>query len=330
MKLWPASLISTLVLALLAAPLAAEAQQTGKVPRIGWLSASSPAANSDNRKAFMEGLLALGWIEGKNILLEERWAEGNYERLAAQAAELVDLKLDVIVAAGPASVIHAAKRATSTIPIVMTVGIDPVGQGLISSVRHPGGNMTGLAWDPDPAIAAKFLEFLRDMVPEMRRVGGIADRGESQTAYRKATAEAALKMGLTLHEAEVGTPTEIEKAFTIIASAGAQAVHVYGSALFYLHRHQIVALAAKHKLPAIYPARGVVAAGGLMSYGVSFPDLYRRAASYVDRILKGAKPGDLPVEQPTKFELVVNLKTAKALGLAIPQSLLLRADQVVE
>jgi putative ABC transport system substrate-binding protein len=309
--------------------LASEAQQPG-TPRIGWLSASSRANSLDNRSAFTEGLRDLGWIEGKNILVEERWAEGNYERLAAQAAELVDLKLDVIVAAGPASVIHAAKRATSTIPIVMTVGIDPVGQGLISSVRHPGGNMTGLAWDPAPAIAAKFLELLRDMVPEMRRVGGIADRGEAQTAYRKATAEAALKMGLTLYEAEVGAPNEIEKAFTMIASAGAQAVHVYGSALFYLHRHQIVALAAKYKLPAIYPARGNVAAGGLMSYGVRVPDLFRRAASYVDRILKGAKPADLPVEQPTKFELVINLKTAKALGLTIPQSLLLRADQVIE
>jgi putative ABC transport system substrate-binding protein len=315
---------------LLAAPLAAEAQPAGKVPRVGWLSASSRADASDRRRAFTEGLRDLGWIEGQNLLVEERWAEGDYDKLTGQAAELVKLKLDVIVAAGPASVIRAAKQATSTIPIVMTVGIDPVGLGFISSVRRPGGNITGLAWDPDPAIAEKYLEFLREMIPGMRRVGGIADRGESNTAYRKATADAALKMGLTLYEAEVGAPNEIEKAFTVIASSGAQAVHVYGSALFYLHRSRIVALAAKHKLPAIYPAREIVTAGGLMSYGVSFPDLYRRAATYVDKILKGAKPSDLPVEQPTRFELVINLKTAKALGLTIPPSLLIRADQVIE
>jgi ABC-type uncharacterized transport system substrate-binding protein len=315
---------------LLAAPLASEAQPAGKVPRIGYLSASSPSANRYLRDPLIEGLRDLGWIEGQNILVEERWAEGKYDRLPGLAAELVKLKLDVIVAAGPTPVIRAAKQATSTIPIVMTVGIDPVGQGFISSVRQPGGNITGLAWDPDPAITEKYLEFLKEMIPGLRRVGGILDRAEPTTVYRKAAEQAALKLGLTLRHAEVGAPNEIEKAFAIITSAGAQAVLVYGSALFFIHRHQIVALAAKHKLPDIYVAKGIVEAGGLMSYGVSFPDLYRRAATYVDKILKGAKPGDLPVEQATKFELVINRKTAKALGLTIPQSLLARADQVIE
>ena len=316
--------------AALVAPRAAQAEPAGEVPRIGTLSGGAADPSGEIRQAFREGLRDLGWIEGQNILVEERWAEGNYNRLLGLAADLVKLKLDVIVAAGPTPVIRAAKQATSTIPIVMTVGIDPVGQGFISSVRQPGGNITGLAWDPDPAITEKYLEFLKEMIPGLRRVGEILDRAEPGTVYRKAAEQAAFKLGLTLHEAEVGAPNEIEKAFAIITSAGAQAVLVYGSALFFIHRHQIVALAAKHKLPDIYVAKGIVEAGGLMSYGVSFPDLYRRAATYVDKILKGAKPGDLPVEQPTKYELVINMKTAKTLGLTIPPSLLQRADQVIE
>ena len=319
-----------LTMVVLAAPLAAEAQPEGKVPRIGWLSASSPSANRHLRDAFTEGLRDLGWLEGQNIVVEERWAEGNYDRLTRHAAELVKLKLDVIVAAGPTPVIRTAQQATSMIPIVMAVGIDPVGQGFISSIRRPGGNITGVAWDPDPAISEKYLEFLKEAIPGLRRVSGLVDPAEANIVYRKAAKKAALKLGLTLHEVEVGTPNELEKAFAIIRGDGAQAVFVYGSARFFLHRHQLIAMAAKHKLPDIYVAREIVEAGGLMSYGVSFPDLYCRAAKYVDRILKGANPADLPVEQPTKFELAINLKTAKALGLTIPPSLLLRADQVIE
>jgi len=319
-----------IMLALLAAPLAAQALQAGKVPRIGSLSASSPSIDGHRRKAFSEGLRDLGWIEGQNILVEERCAEGKYDGLPGLVAELVDLKVDVIVAAGPTPVIRAAKQATSTIPIVTTIAIDPVGQGFISSVRRPGRNITGMAWDPDPAITEKYLEFLKEMIPGLQRVGGIIDRAELNTIYRQAAEQAAFKLGLTLHHAEVAAPNEIEKAFAIITRGGAEAVLVYGSALFGVHRRRIVALAAKHKLPDIYVARENVEAGGLMSYGVNIADLFRRAATYVDKILKGAKPADLPVEQPTKFELVINMKTAKALGLTIPPSLLLRADEVIE
>ncbi len=323
--------IETIVGGLLAAPLAdAQEYKAGKVPRIGYLSALSPSAHADVRKAFAEGLRDLGWIEGQNILVEERWAEGEYARLPDLAAELVRLNVDVIVAAGPTPVIRAAKQATATIPIVMTTGIDPVGQGFISSVRRPGENITGLAWDPDPAIYGKCLEFLKEMVPGLQRVGALIDPAEPLTVYRKAAEQAAVKLGLTLHHAEAGAPNEIEKAFAIITRRGVQAVFVYGSALFFLHRRQIVALAAEHKLPDMSISRERVEAGGLMSYGVSRAAPWRRAASYVDKILKGAKPGDLPVEQPTKFELVINLKTAKALGLTIPPSVLLRADQVIE
>jgi len=322
--------LGTLTGGLLAAPLAAEAKPAGKAPRIGYLSASSPSVEGYRRKAFSAGLGDLGWVEGQNILVEERWAEGKYDRLRGLIAELVELRVDVIVAAGPTPVIRAAKQATSTIPIVMASGIDPVGYGFISSVRRPGGNITGMAWDPDPAITEKYLELLKEMIPGLRRVGALIDRAEGNVIYRKAAEKAAPKLGLTLHHAEVEGPSEIENAFAIITRGGAQAVFVYGSSLFGFHKRQIIALAANHKLPDIYVARDSVEAGGLMSYGVNISDLYRRAATYVDKILKGAKPADLPVEQATKFELVINLKTAKALGLTIPPSLLLRADQVIE
>jgi putative tryptophan/tyrosine transport system substrate-binding protein len=320
-----------LTLSLFAAPRAADSQQTGKIPRIGYLSASSPSASGYLRKAFAEGLRDLGWTEGQNIVVEARWAEGNYDRLAGQAAELVKLNVDVIVAAGPNPVIRAAKQATSAVPIVMTVAGDPVGQGFIASYRRPGGNITGVAWDADPMITEKYFELLKEVIPGLRRVGAILDRGDPPaTVYRKAAMQAAFKLGLTLHEAEVGAPQEIEKAFATITTGGAQAVFVYGSPLFFLHRGQFVALAVKYKLPAIHISREFVEAGALMCYGVRIRDLYRRAATYVDKILRGAKPADFPVEQPTKFELVINLKTAKALGLTIPQSLLVRADEIIQ
>ena len=320
--------LTVLARGLLAAPIAAQGQPAGKVPRIGLLSNGSPSG-APQRKAFSEGLLGLGWIEGQNILVEERYAEGRSDRLPDLAAELVNRNVDVIVAASTPE-IRAAKQATSTIPIVMAIGADPVGQGFISSLRRPGGNVTGMAWDPDPAVAEKYLEFLKELVPGLQRVGVIIDRAQPNTPYRNAGVQAAPKLGLTLYHAEVGAPNEIEQAFALVARAGAQAVFVHGSALFFTERRQIAALAAKHRLAAIYFAKGWVEAGGLMSYGPSLPDLYRSAARYVDRILKGAKPGDLPVEQATKFELVVNLKTSKALGLTIPPSLLARADQVIE
>jgi putative tryptophan/tyrosine transport system substrate-binding protein len=319
--------ISGIVFGLLAAPLAAEGQQAGNVPRIGTLFARS--ADASIRQAFREGLRDLGWIEGQNILVEERWADGQYDRLPALAAELVKLNVQVIVATSTPE-IRAAKQATSTIPIVMVIGADPVAEGFIENVRRPGGNITGTAFAPDPAIAGKYIEFLRDVIPGLRRVGQLIDRGQPDIIYRNAFAQAALKLGLTVQTAEVGTPNDIERAFALITEAGARAVWIHGSSLFFEHRRQIAAVAAKHKLADIYIAKEWAQAGGLMSYGVNLLELRRGAAGYVDKILKGAKPADLPVEQPAKFELVINLKTAKALGLTIPPSLLLRADQVIE
>jgi ABC-type uncharacterized transport system substrate-binding protein len=322
--------LSGLGAGVLAAPLAAEAQPAGNVPRIGYLAGGSRISNGPYRKAFGEGLRDLGWIEGQNILVEGRWAEGKYDRLPGLAAELVSQKVDVLVIGAGTPVIRAAQQATSTIPIVMTTGLDPVGQGFISSVRRPGGNITGLVWDPDPAIAAKYLEFLRELIPGLRRVGVLIDRAEPNDVYREAGEQAAVKLGLTLHYAEIEAPNEIEKAFALITGRGAQAVWVYGSVLLFAHHRQIAALAAKHQLPSIYLFREQVEAGGLMSYGVNLAGLFTRAASYVDKILKGAKPADLPVEQPTKFEMVINLKTAKSLGLTVPRSLLSIADEVIQ
>src|SRR5690242_19807861 len=259
--------------ALITTPLAAEAQPAGK-PKVGYLSATSPSIDGHRRNAFSEGLRDLGWVEGRNILVEERWAEGEYDRLRGLVAELVGLKVDVIVAAGPTPVIRAAKQATSTIPIVMAIGIDPVGYGFIASVQRPGGNITGMAWDPDPLITEKYLEFLKEMIPGLQRVGGLIDRGEQNRAYREAADLAAPKLGLVLRHVEVGAPNEIEKAFDTITRGDAQAVFVYGSALFGVHRSRIIALAAKHKLPDISVNREYEEAGGLMSYGVNINDLY--------------------------------------------------------
>ena len=323
-----AGLIVLLALAVLVAPLAVEAQQAGNIPRIGYLAATS-AGTSGLRLAFSEGLRDLGWIEGKTIFVEERWAEGKVERLPDLAAELVRLKMDVIVPAGSVAVIRAAKQATSTIPIVMALGIDPVGQGFISSIQRPGGNITGVTWDPNPAIYGKYPELLKDMIPKLSRVGAISDPREP-LVYRKAVEEAASRLGLTIRHAEVRSPGELEEAFVTITRWGAQALIVYGSPMFNVHLPQIVTLAAKHRLPATSVWREAVAMNILMSYGVNRADLFRRAAAYVDKILKGAKPADLPVEQPTKFEFVINARTAKALGLTIPAALLLRADQVIE
>jgi len=316
--------------AVLAAPLAAQAQQ-GKVPRIGWLNPGSSAVFQRERKAFDEGLRDLGWIEGRNIVVERRYAEGAFGTLPALCAELIQLKVDAIVAAGANNVVQAVREATSTIPIVMVIALDPVGQGIISSLSRPGGNVTGLTWDADPHITGKYLELLREAVRGMSRVGAIIDSGlPGIQVYRKAAEDAARRLRLTLDHAEVGEPTDYDAAFAEIARRRVQAVFIYGSRFSRRYLPHIVQTAAKHRLPDIYIFKEAVEAGGLMSYGVDVMDLHRRAAIYVDRILKGAQPRYLPVEQPTKFDLVINLKTAKALGLTIPPSLLLRADQVIE
>jgi ABC-type uncharacterized transport system substrate-binding protein len=316
---------------LLAAPRASEAQPAGKVYRIGSLQIQTRERLVPYLKAFEEGLRELGYLEGRDFVTEYRFADGQRERLPDLAAELVRLKVDVIVT-GTDPGTMAARQATTTIPIVMALGVDPVGAGLIASLRRPGGNVTGLLFIVGPEIEGKRLDHLKEVVPRMSRVACFWNPDiPGYVAHWKATEEAARKLGVTLLSVEIREPREIEGAFARITRERAQALVVIADALaLSAVRPEIPALAAKNRLPSSYAAREAAEAGGLMSYATSMPDLFRRAAGYVDKILKGAKPGHLPVEQPTKFELVINLKTAKALGLTIPQSLLLRADEVIQ
>jgi len=316
---------------LLTAPLAAEAQQAAKIARIGYLSPNLAAA-PHLREAFLQGLRDLGYVEGRNIVIEYRDAEGKPERLPALAAELVALKVDVIVAPNTVAALPA-KQATRTIPIVFTVSVDPVSDQLVTSLARPGGNVTGLtALAPD--LVGKRLELLKQVVPRVNRVavlwqpGAFGEHTEKDMLNRAEVAARAL--GVRLQFLEARGPAEFDRAFSEMAKARAGALTVGGTAMFIGERGRLVDLAAENRLPAVYPWKEFVDAGGLMSYGPSLADLYRRAANYVDKILKGAKPGDLPIEQPTKFELVINAKTAKTLGLTIPHSLLLRADEVIQ
>ena len=323
--------LASLAGGLLAAPRATTAQQAGKVARIGLLQIQTRERLVPFLKAFEEGLRELGYVEGRDFVREYRFADQQRERLPDLAAELVRLKVDVIVT-GTDPGTMAARQATTTIPIVMALGVDPVGAGLIARLRRPGGNVTGLLFVVGPEIEGKRLDHLKEVVPRMSRAACFWNPDIlGYVAFWKATEEAARRLGVTLLSVEVREPREIEGAFARITRERAQALVVIADALaLSAVRPEIPALAAKHRLPSSYTSREAVDAGGLMSYGTSMPDLFRRAAGYVDKILKGAKPGDLPVEQPTKFELVLNLKTAKALGLTIPQSLLIRADEVIE
>ena len=316
-----------LTLCLLAAPFAAEAQQTGKVPRIGVLATTH---NWPLWEAFRQGLRELGYVEGRTIAIEYRWTEGRDERFPDFAAELVRLKVDVIVTGGTPAAI-AAKNATRTIPIVMGSSGDPVGTGLIASLARPGGNVTGLS-ALNLELEGKRLELLKEVVPKLSRVAVLWNPGNRllHERYLKETQAAALSLGVQLQLVAVQSSADFESAFAKMTRERPDALIVEADLFFVLHRKRIVDFTAKTQLPAVYSFRDFVDAGGLMVYGASFPELYRRAATYVDKILKGAKPADLPVEQPTKFELVVNLKTAKALGLTIPQSMFIRADQVIE
>jgi putative ABC transport system substrate-binding protein len=315
-----------LMLGALNAPLAAPAQQPpGKPARVGLLG----DVPSFLDEAFRQGLRELGHVEGQNIVIEHRAPDWKYERLPALAAELVRLKVDVIVAASPAAT-KAAKQATSTIPIVFTVSGDPVAEGFVSSLARPGGNITGLA-TVSPELTGKQLEMLKEVAPKVSRVAILQNPNNQghRRAVRQAE-EAARTLGLQLQILEARTPSEIEAAFVAMTNQRAGGVLVLRDAFFRAQRAQIVPLAAQRRLPAVYGLREEAEVGGLLAYGASVPQMFRRAAIYVDKILKGAKPADLPVEQPTKFELVINMKTAKALGLTIPQSILLRADQVIE
>ncbi len=316
---------------IVAAPFTAEAQQAAKIARIGYLVLNL-AANPHLTEAFRQGLRDLGYVEGRNVVIEYRDAEGKFERLPALAAELVALKVDVIVVAGGTLVALAAKQATRTLPIVFTPAADPVESGLVTSLARPGGNVTGLSILA-PELVGKCLEQLKQAVPRVSRVavlwqpGGVPERTEKDML--KGAEVAARALGVRPQFIEARGPDDFDRAFSDMTKARAGALTVLGSTMFGNERRRLVDLAAKNRLPAVYPWREFVDAGGLMAYGPNVADLYRRAATYVDKILKGAKPGDLPVEQPTKFELVINLKTAKAFGLTIPQSLLLRADEVI-
>jgi putative ABC transport system substrate-binding protein len=324
------SFIATSAMALLAAPLAADAQQAGKVPRIGFLRPGSPSDRPHLLDAFRQGLREFGWIEGQNIVIDYRYAEGRFDRLPDLAAELVRLKVDIIVAVGtPAAA--AAKNATETIPIVTISVGDPVGLGLIASLARPGGNVTGSSFSVGLKIVGKGLELLKETVPKVRRVAILSNPANpaQPLAIRKVNV-AARSLGVQLQLLEARGPNEFDGAFAAMAKERVGALLVVPDSMLTVHRTRLADLAARSRLPAAYGTRESVEAGGLMSYGPNFADMYRRAATYVDKILKGAKPGDLPVEQPTKFDLVINLKTAKALGLTIPPSLLLRADQVIE
>jgi putative ABC transport system substrate-binding protein len=327
------------VLALiLLAPLAVEAQQAGKgkVPQIGILSPTSPSDAGHNPSdlavlfaAFGEGLRKLGYVEGQNFKIESRWAEGNYDRLPGLAADLVRLKVDVIVTYGtPAS--QAAKRATATIPIVMAAIIDPVASGLVQSLAHPGGNITGQSM-MSPDLAAKQLEILKEVVPKTSRVAVLHNPANPGNAPEVRQAQdAARALGVRLQLLGARGPSEIDSAFAAMTNERAGALIVLVDAVLQNNRTRITDLAARHRLPAVYGLSEYAEAGGLLAYGPNRLEMFRRAATYVDRILKGAKPGDLPVEQPNKFALVINVKTAKTLGLTIPPSLLLRADQMIE
>jgi putative ABC transport system substrate-binding protein len=314
----------------LAAPLAAEAQQAGKVYRIGLLGASPPGSPGWRLwEAFFQGLRDLGYTEGRDFIVEGRYSEGREERLSELAGELVRLHVDVIVA-GAGQPVHAVSRATTTIPIVMANHGDPVGSGLVASLAHPGGNITGLSI-LNPEVTGKRLELLKVAVPGLTRVAALWNPGNQIHRQDLGQAQAAARgLGLQLHGLPVRSPDEYEGAFSAMVKERAGALLVLGDLTVWLNRGRIAELAARNRLPAMYVQREHVEAGGLMAYGVNLADNYRRAAVYVDKILKGTKPADLPIEQPTEFDLVINLKTAKALGLTIPQSLLLRADEVIQ
>jgi putative ABC transport system substrate-binding protein len=316
--------------ALLAAPYGAGAQQAGKVYRIGYLSTPTRESVERGLQAFLRKLRELGWVEGQNLAVEYRWAEGNVERLPGLAAELVRRKMDVIVApAGSAAL--AAKNATSSIPIVMIFPSDPVELGLVASLSRPGGNITGTAFTPGPEIFGKQLQFLTEMVPRASRVAMLSNPADPSFALQMTEVEATARaLRVRLQPVEARGQEDFDGAFAAMARERADALLVGGTSTFLAHRARLAELALKGRLPTMFSFRECVDAGGLMAYAVNMVDFVGHAAVYVDKILRGAKPADLPVEQPTKFELIINLKATKALGITVPQTLLLRADEVIQ
>jgi len=330
MRLRSAGLPLLVILSTLFLPLAVGGQQAGKVYRIGLLDYSAPdPARQAWWNAFRQQMRDLGYVEGQNVTFEPRWAQGDDERLPKLAAELVGLKVDLIVTGGQNAAL-AAKRATATIPIVTATGTDPVALGLAASLRQPGGNVTGVT-SISSELAGKRLELLRIVAPRASPIAILWDeRNPASRLSVNGTEVAAKPAGLTIHSVPVHSPAEIEAAFATLVRNRAGALIIVPSPAIFSHRKRLFELAMKHRLPTVVGSREYVEAGGLASYGPDYPDQFRHAAVYVDKILKGAKPGDLPIEQPTKFELVINLKTAKALGLTIPPSLLARADEVIQ
>jgi putative ABC transport system substrate-binding protein len=325
-----ALIIAALFLVVAAAGPPADAQQAPKTAKIGILSATTPDGARAPVEAFKQGLRDLGWVEGKSFVLEVRYGEGKVERLSQLARELVALKMDVIVTPADLS-IAAVKRETQTIPIVMVLSSDPVGAGFVATLARPGGNITGLS-NISPELSGKRLELLREAIPRLSRVALLWNpevRG-AVLDYKEATS-AARSLRVEVQSVEAPRAEDLDRAFSAITSWHAQALMLPGvNPIGFANRARIVSFAQKNRLPSMYPTKEYVVSGGLMSYGPSLVDLFGRAAGYVDKILKGAKPGDLPVQQPTKFELVINLKTAKALGLTLPPPLLRRADEVIQ
>ncbi len=322
------TILATLALAFFGAPLASDAQQPPKVHRIGFLGAASLSGYASLVEAFRQGLRDLGYVEGKNIVIEYRWADGRYDRLPDLAAELVRLKVEVLVTHGTPGTL-AAKQATKTIPIVMALSGDAVATGIVASVARPGGNITGSTFF-FPEINAKRLELLKEAVPRASRVALLLNPDNpAKEPLLKAMEAAARSLKVELQQFEVRSPDEFAGAFSAMTKRRVEAVAIIDDAMLIAHAGRIADLAVKNRLPTI-GFREYADVGGLMAYAVNFPDIWRRAAVFVDKLLKGAKPADLPIEQATRFELVINLRTAKALGLTMPQSLLIRAEQVIQ
>jgi putative ABC transport system substrate-binding protein len=321
-------MVATLALALLAAPLAAQAQQPSRTPRIGVISTGTLATSRPNVEAFREGLRELGLVEGRTVVIEYRWAEGRAERFHALAVELVGLKVDLILASST-PVALAAKNATTTIPIVFATAADPVGS-LVASLARPGGNVTGLSLLA-PEITARQLQLLKEGVRRGSRVAVLSNPANSYTPRMVTETEAAARsLGLRVHVLGARGADELEGVFAAITKERPDAFFTLADPVLFAHRARIAEFANRNRLPAMYPHREYAEAGGLMAYGADLRENFRRAATFVDKILKGAKPAELPVEQPTTFELIINLRTAKALGLTIPPAVLARADEVIE
>jgi putative ABC transport system substrate-binding protein len=323
--------VASLTGGLIAAPLGAGAQRTGRTYRIGAMTVTSPVSPEFQRlwDAFFEGLREFGYIEGKNIALEKRSSEGRSERFPEVAAQLVGMKVDLIMALTTSAAL-AAKRATTTIPILFVTAIDPVGTGLAASLARPGGNVTGLT-TLSPELSAKRLELIKEVVPHLSRVGVLWNAANpANSLVLQQMSDAARRLAVVLQHHEVRGPDDFASRFVAIAQQHPDALVVPSDQLMFRHRQEITQFVLDARLPSIFEPREMVVGGGLLAYGPSYPEIFRRAAFYVDRLLKSVQPADLPFEQPTKFELVINLKTAKAVGLTIPPSLLARADQVIE